>query len=82
MLYIDIKKGKESMKTLKFQQDILGTAACMNRITKDNKGFGELSSNNNSVYDIWFSWIEKWRRKMERDKIMAGLWKQVTKDFG
>ena len=55
MLYIDIKKGKESMKTLKFQQDIVGTAACMNRITKDNKGFGELSSNNNSVYDIWFS---------------------------
>ena len=42
------------MKTLKFQKDVGGTSACMKRIIKANKGYGQLSSNNNFFVGIWF----------------------------
>ena len=37
MLHLKIQKGKEDMKTSKFQQQIKGTAACMMRLMMDTK---------------------------------------------
>ena len=42
------------MNTLGFQQDIGGTNACIKRITKDSKGFVQLSSNDTLFTDILF----------------------------
>ena len=38
MLYLDIQKGKEVMKTLTFQKDIGGTAECIKRLTMNKNG--------------------------------------------
>ena len=53
MLYLKIKKGKESTKASDYQQDIGGTAACMKRIMKSTKECGQLSSNSTHFYDRW-----------------------------
>ena len=34
ILYLDIQKVKDSMKTLELQQDIVGTVSCMKRLTR------------------------------------------------
>ena len=46
------------MKTPEFQQDIRGTADCTNRIMKDTKGCGQLSSNASFFSDSWFSGLK------------------------
>ena len=38
MLYIDIQKGKEVMKTSNFQKDIGGTASCIKRLMMNKNG--------------------------------------------
>ena len=38
MLYLEIQKGGESMKTSTFKKDIGGTAACKKRLIMDTKG--------------------------------------------
>ena len=43
MLHLKIQKGKEDMKTSKFQQQIKGTAACMKRLMMDTKECGQLT---------------------------------------
>ena len=43
MLCLDIQKGKEMIKTDKFQQHIIGTADFMKRIIKGIKGCGQMS---------------------------------------
>ena len=58
-LYLDIQKGKESLKASSFQQDIRGTAACMKMIMKATKGCDQLSSNDTFFDDIWFSGVKK-----------------------
>ena len=45
MLYIDIQKGREALKTSKFQNVLGGTTACMKRLDIDTKGCGQLTSN-------------------------------------
>ena len=42
MLYFEIQKGKEDMKSSYFQHHIRGTAARMKIIIKANKGCGQL----------------------------------------
>ena len=38
MLYLEIQKGKEAMKTSKFHNDLGGTTACMKRLAIAAKG--------------------------------------------
>ena len=45
MLHLDIKKGKEAMKTSGFQKYLGGTTACMKRLDVATKGCGQLTSN-------------------------------------
>ena len=45
MLYLGIQKGKDSMKSSKFQQEIGGTSVCTKRLITDKKGYVELTSN-------------------------------------
>ena len=42
MLYLDIQKGKEAMKTPKFKQHIGGTAVCTKILIVDRKGCGKM----------------------------------------
>ena len=51
MLHIEIKQGKEDIKTSTFQKDIGGTAVCMKRLMMATKGCGQLTSNGTYFYD-------------------------------
>ena len=60
MLHLDIQKSKEAMKALVFQQDIGGTPASINIITKANiKGVLNCHQTAPYFYDIWFIRIKK-----------------------
>ena len=58
MLHLDIQKGKEAMKTSKFQKYLGGTTACIERLAIDNYGCGQLTSNNTYFSDSWFSSVK------------------------
>ena len=58
MLYLEIQKGKEAMKTSEFQQQIGRTVACMKRLMMATKGCDQLTSNETYFYDIWFSGVK------------------------
>ena len=45
MLHLDIQKGKEAMKTLEFQKDLGGTAACMKKLSITTKWCVQMTSN-------------------------------------
>ena len=59
MLYPEIQKGKEAMKSSDFKQNIGRTDACMKRITKATKGYGKMSLNYTLFADSWFSRVKK-----------------------
>ena len=65
MLYLDIQKDKETMKTLTLQKYIGSNAACMKRLMMATKGCGKMTSNDTYFYDIWFN-----RIRMD-DEVMA-----------
>ena len=54
MLHLDIQKGKEDMKTSKFQKYLRGTTAYMKRLATDTKGCGQMTSNDTYFADRWF----------------------------
>ena len=54
MLYIKLQKGKEDMKTLDSQHQIVGTSSLTKRLMKNTKGCGQLTSNNTYFADSWF----------------------------
>ena len=58
MLHLDIQKGKEAMKKLKFQSVLGGTAACMRRLAISTKGCGPLTSNDTYFSDSGFSSVK------------------------
>ena len=58
ILYLDIQKGKEAMKTTKFQKDLGGTTACMKILAISTKGCGQLTSNDTYFADSWFSFVK------------------------
>ena len=58
MLYLEIQKGKEAMKTSKFQKDIGGTTACMKILDIATKGCGQMTSNDTYFSDRWFGSIK------------------------
>ena len=68
MLHLEIQKGKEAMKTSKFQKDIGGTTACMKRLAIATKGCGQLTSNDTYFSDSWFSSL-----KTSEDMAAAGV---------
>ena len=43
MLHLYIQKGEETMNTLEFQKDLVGTAACMKILAVDTKECGQLT---------------------------------------
>ena len=45
MLYLEIQRGKEEMKTSEFQQETGGTTACTKRLMRSTKECGKLLSN-------------------------------------
>ena len=58
MLHLEIQKGKEVMKTSKFQKDLGGTTACIKILAIATKGCGQLTSNDTYFSDIWFSSVK------------------------
>ena len=55
MLHLEIKKGKDAMKTPIFQKYTRGTAVCMKRIIMATKVCCQLTSNGTYLSGIWFS---------------------------
>ena len=58
LLHLDIQKGEEAMKTLKFQKYLRGTTACTKILALATKGCGQLTSNDTYFADIWFSSVK------------------------
>ena len=58
MLHLDIQKGKEAMKTSKFQKYIGGTTECMKRLAIAAKGCGQLTPNDTYFLDSCFSSVK------------------------
>ena len=55
MLHLEIQKGKEAMKTSKFQNFLGGNTACMKRLAIATKGYVQLTSNHTYFVDSWFN---------------------------
>ena len=51
MLYLEIQKGKEAMKTSEFQKYLGGTTACMRILAMATKWCGQLISNDTYFTD-------------------------------
>ena len=58
MLHLEIRKGKEAMKTSKFQNVLGGTNACMKRLAIATKGYGQMTSNITYFSYSWFSSVK------------------------
>ena len=58
MLHLEIQKGKEAVKTSKFQKDLGGTTLCMKRLAIANKGCVQMTSNDTYFSDGWFSSVK------------------------
>ena len=56
--YLEIQKGKYSMKISQLKQVIVGTTACTKKTIKATKGYGQLSSNYTLFFNIWFSGVK------------------------
>ena len=67
VIYLEIKKGKEEMKTLELKNNILGNVMCMKRLTRVTKRCGKLLSKENYFGDIWFSGVKNTRRQYLRE---------------
>ena len=65
MLYLEIRKGKEAMKSSDFQQQIGWTAATINRTTKATKGFVQMSSKYTFFDDSWFRGVKTAEEEMD-----------------
>ena len=54
-----MQRGKEGMKTSRYQQELGATAACTNRMMEETKGIGQKSKNGGPKYcflfDSWFA---------------------------
>ena len=58
MLHLEIQKGKEAMKTSKFQNVLGGTTVWMKWLAIAAKGCGQMTSNNTYFDDSWFSSVK------------------------
>ena len=81
MLHLNIQKEKEAMKTSHFQKQIVGTAACMKILMMATEGFGQIISNDNYFYYIWFSGVKTDEEAMAEGVDYCGTVKTVHKVF-
>ena len=81
MLHLEIKKGKEAMKTSEFQKYIGGTAALMNRLAMATKGCGKITSNETYFSDIFFSFVKTSEEEIPEGVDYCGPEKRIHKSF-
>ena len=81
MLHLEIQKGKEAMKTSKFQNFMGGTAACMRRLDIATKGCGQLTSNYTYFADICFIYIKNYKDMAAAGSIIVGQQRRATRGF-
>ena len=58
MLHLEIQKGKEDMKTSKYQKDLGGYTVFVKRLAIATKGCGQLTSNDTCFADSWISSVK------------------------
>ena len=81
MIYVEIENRKETMHTLEFQQDIRGTAACMNRPMRYKIGHVQFTLENTYFYDIWLSGVKTDEEDITEGEYYCGLVKKIHKRF-
>ena len=81
MPHLWIQKEKEVIKTLKFQQQIGGTAACMKRLMMATKGCVQLTSNETYFYYLWFSEVKTVEGEMAEGVYYFRPVKTIHKSF-
>ena len=80
MLYLEIQKGKYTMKISSFRQEIRGTVAYM-RVLIRGEGCGQMLSNNAYLSDSWFSGAKTAEEKITKRVDYCGPLKTSHKGF-
>ena len=81
MLHLNIQKGTEAMKTLKFQKFLGVTTACTKRLDISTKGCGQLTSNDIYFADSWFSSVKTAEEMAAAGVDYCGPVKTIHKGF-
>ena len=59
LIFLDIQRGKEGMKLIRYHLELGATAACTKRLMEETKGLGQRSvkgsTRNCFLLDSWFS---------------------------
>ena len=79
MLHLENQKGKEDMKTSKFQKDIGVTTVCINSLSIATKVCGQLTPNDTYFSDICFSSVKTAEEAMSAGVDYYGLVKTIYK---
>ena len=74
-------KGEGGYEDVKFQKEIRGTTACMKRLAIDTKGCVQLTLNDTSFADSWFSVVNTADETMAAGLDYCGPVKTIHKSF-
>ena len=66
VLYPEIKKGNEAMKTSEFQHQIGWNGACIKRLIMSSKGCGQMTSNYTYFTNSYFSRVKTYEEAMDK----------------
>ena len=81
MLHLEIRKGKEAVKTSKFRNFLGGTNACMKRLAIATKRYGQMTSNVTHFSYRWFSSVKTAEEMAAAGVYYCGLVKTSHKGF-
>ena len=82
LILIEVQRGKEGIKHIKYQKDLGATAACTKRITEATKGIGQKyikwGTKNCFLFDSWFASKKAAEAAMEVGAKVIGMAKTNT----
>ena len=85
LILIEVQRGKEGIKHIKYQKDLGATAACTKRITEATKGIGQKyikwGTKNCFLFDSWFASKKAAEAAMEVGAKVIGMAKTNTRGF-
>ena len=85
LIFIDIQRGKEGMKSIRYHLELGATAACTKRFTEETKGLGQRalkgSTKDYFLFDNWFSSKKTEEAAASIGFYLIGMVKTNTKEF-
>ena len=85
LLFIEVQRGKECMKQIKYQKELGSTAACTKRMMEATKSMGQKyikgGINDCFIFDSWFAYKKSAEASMEVGAELIGMVNKNTKGF-